>query len=216
MKKLLFLSLAVVSIFMASNSVAALISGVTIKSVSSEYIANGWDLGAVHIVDGSGLSDGKHSLISSPGGNSWQTISQSGTGNIVFDLGDIYDLDFLHVWNLNFFSPYNGRGAHQVDILLSSDMTSWSNLGNFNFQIATAAVDDPGFTILATSWAAARYVQFDIKNNFNLYDNAGHVGLSEVQFYSIDGQTPVPEPSTALLLGVGVLGLAGVRRKIRV
>lgn len=215
MKKLLFLSLAVVSIFMASNSVAALISGVTIESVSSEYIANGWDLGAVHIVDGSGLSDGKHSLISFPGGNSWQTISPSGTGNIVFDLGDIYDLDFLHVWNLNFYSPYNGRGARQVDILLSSDMTSWSNLGNFNFQIATAAVDDPGFTISATSWAAARYVQFDIKNNFGLDDNAGHVGLSEVQFYSIDGQTPVPEPSTALLLGVGVLGLAGVRRKIR-
>lgn len=215
MKRFLFSGLTAVCIFMASNSVAALITGVTIESVSSEFLGYGWDLGASHTVDGSGLSGGKHSLINYPGGNSWQTSTQSGTANIVFDLGKIYDLDFLHVWNLNFYSPYHGRGANQVGILLSSDNSVWSDLGLFQFQIATAADNDPGFTIAATSWAAARYVQFDIKNNFGGDDNAGHVGLSEVQFYSREGQTPVPEPSTALLLGLGLLGWAGLtgRRK---
>ena len=59
------------------------------------------------------------------------------------------------------------------------------------------------------------YVQFDIKNNYGGYDNAGHVGLSEVQFFTRADQTVVPEPSTALLLGIGLGGLAFACRRPR-
>lgn len=216
MKRLLMLGLMAASVFMASSAVAALINGVEIESVSSEFLAYGWGIGANHVIDGSGLANGKHAQMNYPGGNSWQTITQTGTGNIVFDLGSIYQLDLLHVWNLNFYAPYNGRGANQVGILLSSDKSAWEDLGYFQFFMASGLADDLGFTINASSWTAARYVQFDIKSNFGSSDNAGHVGLSEVQFYGQDGQTVVPEPGTALLLGVGLLGLAGLRRRMRV
>ena len=202
-------------LFLGTSASAALIGGVTIKSVSSEFTNSGWDLTAAHLVDGSGLSGGLHAQTNFPGDESWQTISQTGTGNVVFDLGAVYSLASLHVWNLNFYSPYNGRGAKDVEVLISMDTISWDSMGAFVFDMATGLDDDHGFAIDASGWDATRYVQFDIKSNFNGEDNAGHVGLSEVQFSTRAQQTVVPEPSTALLLGVGLGGLAFACRRPR-
>lgn len=108
------LGTALACLSMASVGLAAPISGVAVKSVSSEYTLAPWDLSAGHVVDGSGLSGGGHA-VTSAAGNSWQTISQTGTGDIVFDLGSAYELASVHVWNLNFYAPYNGRGAKDVE-----------------------------------------------------------------------------------------------------
>lgn len=215
MKTLRSLCLLCLWLLLGTPASAALIGGVTIESVSSEFLNYGWDLGAAHLVDGSGLAGGVHAQTNYPGGQSWQTSSQTGTGNVVFDLGAIFQLASVHVWNLNFYAPYNGRGAKDVDILISTDLLSWQNLGAYLFVMATGLDGDPGFEVDASSWDATRYVQFDIKSNFGGSDNAGHVGLSEVQFSTRNGQTVVPEPSTALLLGAGLAGLAFAGRKPR-
>jgi hypothetical protein len=204
-------------LLVSSPTLAAPITGVTIETVSSEY-TNGWDLAAVHVIDGSGLSGSPatHSQIAYPGGQSWQTISQTGTAQIVFDLGASYALSSIHVWNLNFYAPYNGRGAKDVVISISSDLTGWSSAGTFVFSMATGLNGDPGFDILfGSALGEARYVEFNILSNWGGSDNAGHVGLSEVQFYA-DARDPgpaaVPEPTTVLLIGLGLAGLAGARR----
>lgn len=205
-----------VCLSMSSLGLAAPISGVTVKSVSSEYTLFPWDLSAVHVVDGSGLSGGGHA-VTSTAGNSWQTITQTGTGDIVFDLGQSYDLASVHVWNLNFYAPYNGRGAKDVEILTSPNASSWVNEGAFLFSMASGLEDDPGFSLDASSWSTARYVQFVIGSNFGSSDNAGHVGLSEVQFFEKSapvGAAPIPEPATSLLVGAGLLGaLRNARRR---
>ncbi len=41
-------------------------------------------------------------------------------------------------------------------------------------------------------WQSVRYVKFDIQNYYGDGDAAGHVGLSEVQFYTADVCTPAP------------------------
>ena len=193
-----------------------LVTGVDIESVSSEYYTTDWDLRAIHVVDGSGFNGVTQTHdVTSPGGNSWQTITQSGTGNIKFDLGGVFVLDELHIWNLNFYSPYNGRGANQVVINTSLDLSSWVGMGTYSFQQASGIANDPGFTLDASNWGSARYVEFDILNSFGGSDNAGHVGLSEVRFFAKDSSLPVPEPTTMLLLGLGLVGLAGVRRKFQ-
>lgn len=214
MRKRLFGGLVMGVFFLfATSGFAAVINGVTIEYASSEYYAYGWDLRAEHVVDGSGLAGAGHNQIQYPGGNSWQTITQSGTGTIVFDLGTSYKLDKLHVWNLNFYAPYNGRGAYQVDIFTSADNSVWNLEENsYVFSQATGLDGDQGFDIMASQWQEGRYIKFDILNNFGTNDNAGHVGLSEVQFYS---SSSVPIPAAVWLFGSGLLGLIGVRgRKI--
>jgi hypothetical protein len=211
----------VVALIVGTSPAWALpIAGVTVESVSSEYVANGWDLSAIHTVDGSGLSGNPatHAQTVSPGGESWQTISQTGAAQIVFDLGGSYALTSMHIWNLNFYAPYNGRGAHEVALSLSPDLGSWDSKGNFSFSMATGLNGDPGFDIsLQQPWETARYVKFDILSNWGGSDNAGHVGLSEVQFFSdTPDPAPVPEPATMLFLGLGLIGLAGAKKSLKI
>lgn len=184
------------------------IAGVTIHSVSSEAVVSGWDLNATHLVDGSGLLGYPpvHMQNTFSNQNSWQTISQTGTGNVQFDLGSTFDLDHLQVWNLNFYSPYNGRGARSVDIYTSTDAITWTFAENREFPMASGADWDAGFEIDAREWDDARYVQFDIRSNWGGTDNAGHVGLSEVIFHM------VPEPSAMGLIAAALLSF-GVRRR---
>jgi hypothetical protein len=184
------------------------ISGATIHSVSHEYIGAPWDLRAVHLIDGSGLSGNPpvHELMSSATNNSWQTGTSSGTANVQFDLGALYDLDSLHVWNLNFASPYNGRGAHTVNIYTSQNGTTWNFEETRLFPQASGASGDAGFHINAQPWQSARYVQFDILNNHGGFDNAGHVGMSEVQFFQ------VPEPGS-ISLAWFALAATSLRRR---
>lgn len=171
---------------------ADVVSNVTIHSVSSEYTSAPWDLRAIHIVDGSGLSGSPAGhAVTDASGNSWQTISQTGTGNIQFDMESVCQLTNVHVWNLNFYAPYNGRGANQVTIRTSTNASTWNTEGTYAFTQASGVAGDLGFDINPAGWQAARYIDFQILNNFGGADNAGHVGLSEVQF-SAAPESPTP------------------------
>lgn len=76
---------------------------------------------------------------------------------------------------------------------------------------------DPGF-----AWLYA-VVKVDGKNDgWYAYQNDGINGLSVptvgqyrygISHVSFFGSTPVPEPATLILLGLGLLGIAGIRRK---
>lgn len=193
--------LTVFLITLAPVLLADVVSNVSIHLVSSEYTQAPWDLAAVHIVDGFGLSGSPavHAL-TDPSGNSWQTISQTGTGDIQFDLGRVCQLTNVHVWNLNFSAPYNGRGANQVTIRTSTNATTWNTEGTYTFAIASGAAGDPGFDVNPAGWQAARYIDFQILNNFGSADNAGHVGLSEVRFAAA---SPPPTPSRISRLSRG-------------
>jgi len=177
---------------LASTLRAGLVTNVNIYSVSSEYTLAPWDLRAMHVLDGSGLSGSPpgHAVTDSSG-NSWQTISQTGTADIQFDLGKVYQLSNVHVWNLNFYAPYNGRGASQVSIRTSTNATTWNTEGTYAFTQASGVAGDVGFNLNPAGWLAARYVDFQILSNFGSADNAGHVGLSEVQFSALP-ETPTP------------------------
>jgi hypothetical protein len=79
-----------------------------------------------------------------------------------------------------------------VTIRTSTNAVNWNIEGTYAFTQAFGVAGDPGFDMNPAGWQAARYVDFQILNNFGGADNAGHVGLSEVQFQAA---TELPPPN---------------------
>jgi lysophospholipase L1-like esterase len=139
------------------------------------------------------------------------------TPTLVFDLGAVYTLDEIHVWNCNdgrsgnegagVFGAYKnfGRGIHSVDILLSTDGVTYSTWkSRVIFTDAPASDIYTGFdleTVAGQNFTGeqARYVKLKVNNNWANGANSGYTGLAEIQFF---GVTEVPKVG-----GVGVSGL---------
>ena len=196
------------------SATAATITGVSIHSVSSELtVANRL---ALNVINGSGLNEGTgvHDT-NSADGTMWLT---NGTifaptdplpASITINLGDIYDLSTLKVWNYLEGGTGQGRGANSVNISVSPtlDIGGLMLLGNFTFLPGTSS----GQSIDLSSFTAAdntRLVRFDILSNGG--DGNQFVGLSEVRF---DGALAVPEPSVTLLGVLAGFGLISRRRR---
>lgn len=94
-----------------------------------------------------------------------------------------------------------------VDISMGGTVRSY-DIGFDNVNLAPRWIDFPGLDLYGSSLALTLY------DRSYAYDwpgySAGWVMLSEVAF---DSGTSIPEPSTMFLLGSGLLGLAGLRRK---
>lgn len=186
---------------------------VTIANVSSELGAPVFDRGAGYLVSDAGLDvvTGTHSII--PDGMMWLS---HGTlrdpqdplpAQVVFDLGDVYDLESLAVWNYNEFDVIAGsltsRGANSVNISVGTDPGSLLSLGNFTFTQAPGIADvnfrqDIALGHLPNT-STVRYVALDI-----LSTHAGDyefAGLSKVRFTA----AAIPEPAAGLLLPLGAI-----------
>lgn len=206
---LLVAAVAAFSLQTASAQIPA-----TIHSVSSNLKdVTGFDRTAEYVVDGSGFSDGTHSI--NPEANMWLNNGTFAEPNdlepeITFDLGSVQDVASMTVWNYNETLPNRpellGRGVGSADILVAGEDLVFSTLiASQAFDIAPGVEDvDFGQTIgLNTS---ARYIKLDILGNSGGDNN--FVGLSEVQFNA------VPEPASlmGLLLGLAVVTASRRRR----
>lgn len=194
---------------------AATITTVSIEDFSSELTSFGRQ--AVNCINGSGFDEltGFHATTST--NVEWATTGQLFGGDmlpahITFDLGMNYDLNSLKVWNLN--EPgFTGRGANSVNIsVASTDIApTFTLVDNFTFtQAPGSAIVDFGQTIDLSGYTETlnvRLIRFDIITHHN-GGSEEITGLSEVRF---DGVL-VPEPSTALLGGLGLLALLRRRR----
>jgi hypothetical protein len=204
----------------------------TVQSVSSEFNVGATDRQAIHCVDGSGLdANNPPGHTNQPNGFMWLNTGDGSFGGgtdphpngdlaqITFNLGGLSLVDSFRVWNYNEVNGFTDRSVQTLTISIATSAGGpFTLLTDPNNNSTTWVFDQaPGTTgytgqlfTLGTPFQAA-FVRFDILTN---YDSAGtdhgFVGLSEIQFYG----SPVPEPSTWTLVGVGMIGLLGLRRRI--
>ena len=204
---------AILLVVTSSVAQANYITGVTIEAVTSEMGLPIFDRSAGHLVSDAGLDlvTGAHSIV--PDGMMWLS---HGTlrdpqdplpAQVVFDLGDVYDLESLAVWNYNEFDVIAGsltsRGANSVNISVGTDPGSLLSLGNFTFTQAPGTADvnfrqDIALGHLPNT-STVRYVALDIlSNHAGDYEFAG---LSKVRFTA----AAIPEPAAGLLLPLGAI-----------
>jgi hypothetical protein len=173
----------------------------------------GWDLRAIHLVDGSGLAGNVHGSCYD-NATCWQTNVDGPAATLVFDLGATYTLDSIQIWNGYWANFQSARGMNQFRLLTSPDLTAWADRGLFTAPAApTTPASYTGFTLDTLSWAATRYVELRILSNHGGGDCPACTTLSEIAFDGVEETSAVPEPSTAVLLAGSLAAAALFRRR---
>jgi len=196
-------------------SVAGLCAEPIVDVTASTAVPPGGSSDIAHIVDGSGLFDPGTGLpIYTTGAMHGRAAADSTfvsggavpvtSGSITFDLGGLYDLDGMAIWN---FNGFNQDGVKDVIVLGSTDGINFTLIDGAPTQFAIGADGAPELAELFSFSRTASFVRFDVLSAYGNFD----FGLNEVMF---TGTPVVPEPSgVALSLSGMVILLARVRRR---
>ena len=156
-----------------------------------------------------------------PGNSMWLTTVPGFGGAdtnpfVIVDLGAEYSVASFQVWNYNELNGFNTRGVQNVEILSSTTPGSgndapaagtFTSQGNFTFAQAPGTAGYVGQVLGFATPFTARYIKLDINSNWG----GDGFGLSEIQFNT----SPIPEPASLGLIGLGAMALARRGRKAR-
>ncbi len=219
---------AAVLLTLASMTQAALISGVSIQDVSSE-LTQSFSRPASNTVTAPGLNingPGTYSTNPDTTANSGMWLntgdgccggfSNTGAGNtdptpyITWNLGGIYHVSNVEVWNYNEAGNYSLRGTNTADVYTSTDGVHYTFLEHVTLNQAPGS-DTTAFGQTVAINTVAQYIELKNMTDFPGADN-NFVGLSAVQFNG----TPAPEPSSLLLCGIAAMCLIPLARNRRI
>jgi hypothetical protein len=157
-------------------------------------------------VSGSGSYNNSASLLAdgtiAAEGTSWT----AGTNAWWYGLEPYFTLDFGSAYNVNsMLVSVDNNDSYQVQYSLNGvtfyDLFAISSgAGNVTWGMDTFGTSENIFSAVD-----ARYIRIFAIGGDNMY------AVSEVQAFGRQSDS-VPEPATMLLLGLGILGLAGIRR----
>jgi hypothetical protein len=139
------------------------------------------------------------------GGTSWFTPLNVTSATIVYDLGDVYAIDRLALWNEEF------SGIGSLDISTSLDNITFGTVASGLIPVDPPVSSSKPAEVFSFGLHTARYIQFDVgncpqSNGGNPLTN-NRCSIDEVAFSAV-----VPIPAAIWLFGSGLLGLIGVAR----
>jgi hypothetical protein len=129
-----------------------------------------------NLINNSGLSSGRHDSLYT---GMWLNDQDGATGTITFDLGRIYSLVSVDVWQYSFVPA---RGVRGLSILSSQDGLDYRllKLG----RLEAVSESGPSREQTVPIEAAARFVRFVITSNWG---DSEYTGLAEVKFRTVPG-----------------------------
>lgn len=140
-------------------------------------------------------------------GNEWFSAEGTQRGSITFDMGEAYKIDKFALWN------EDSQGIFYFTVSTSLTGDDWGFFGSGQLFRASDTDHDTSygpdiFTLSSTT--LAQYIRIDVLNVFpNALNGTMSATIGEVAF------STVPEPIALLLLGTGIIGLVGIRRKMK-
>jgi hypothetical protein len=190
---------------------AALISGVTATTDMGTFNNGLYSL--ENLTNGSGLSFLSETATHNDDfSNMWISNTDTTTGTLTFNLGNLYSVNSAFVWNYNADCCGLDRGVREMSVETSEDGITFNTL--LGSVILSQGTGEPiSSDALNLADVSTRYIRFNILSNYGAPD---YTGLSEVQFEGelASAPTPVPEPGTGIgLLGLGAVALTGLIRK---
>ena len=141
------------------------------------------------MIDGVGLSaESSAATARGWGTDVWLSGSPVASQWVTFDLAEPCNLTQAYIWQYWEGASWSKRGTRTMDILVSADGVSWTNLG-------TVTLSEGGNTAQVVPLVAdgVRYVKFDILSSHG----ANAAGFAEVRF---EGVIRLDPPGTVIII----------------
>ncbi len=178
------------------------VSAATITPVSGTTTNNIADGAIANVIDGSMDVDVNLALGTATVGGPF-----GGPYTVSFDLGNSYDLTGFSLWNNGGEIANDGEGVNSFTLnFFDSSMGSVGTFSNTAQDILT----EQSFTFPAAA-SNVQTVDFVINSNHAVSPERVYVYFHEINFEG----TAVPIPSAIWLLGSGLFGLVGIKRKFK-
>ena len=140
-------------------------------------------------------------------GNEWYSTNGNSSASVTYDLGAALNVTGMALWN------EDAAGIGSLNLLYSSDNINFTALASGLSPINNPEAPYRG-EVFDFATVNARYIRMDM-SACPQPDGTGTVwcAIGEVAFDNAGAVNAVPEPASLALFGLGLAGLAGLRRR---